>query len=458
MTIKTKTSLLCGAALGTAAALAFSASAEAKTVRRPAAPTAAQQANAELKQEVSDLRAMVQALNARLDAQAGAQAQAQAATQAQLAQTQTQVAETRTQVEKVVADSESVQDRLDNVPTQVLATLSEVPKPPISWTASTTVSGRMYFDVSHLSQKSNGVRTAPSGAGFDIKRFYVGIDHKFNDTYSANVTTDFQYSAAISSTHLFLKKAYLQGTYSDALTVRIGAADLPWVPFVEDLYGYRYLEQVMVDRTKTGTSSDWGVHALGKLGPYVSYAVAVVDGAGYKAPLRSKGMDIEGRISAKYNDFTVGVGGYSGKLGKNTQGATNVFHTATRFNLVGAYVHGPVRVGAEYFSAKNWNNVTTVAQEKSDGYSMWASYQINPQYAVFGKYERVKPRKTTAPRLDEDYFNFGIQYEPTKIVDLSLVYKRDRVDNGTLNTGNGLIGGPIDGTYDEVGLFGQLRW
>jgi hypothetical protein len=31
------------------------------------------------------------------------------------------------------------------------------------------------------------------------------------------------------------------------------------------------------------------------------------------------------------------------------------------------------------------------------------------------------------------------------------------IDSGTLATSNGMIGGQLKGTYDEVGLFGQFR-
>lgn len=451
-----RSALVRSAAVGVLLAASLGAHAEAATAKRhhkAAAPKAAP-VNQELLDQVRALTAQVQALQGRLDSQE----QAQASTQAQVAQTQAAVAQTQTQVAQVVSDSESVQQKLEDVPTQVLATVAELPKPKPSWAESTTVSGRMYFNLSSVSQKSNGAKVAPSGVGFDIKRFYLGVDHRFNSTYSANLTTDVQYSSAISSTELFIKKAYLQANYSDALNIRLGAADLPWVPFAEDIYGYRQFEQTLIDRTKFGTSADWGVHAYGKLGPIVSYAVAVIDGAGYKAPLRSKNMDVEGRVSAKYQDFTVAVGGYTGKLGKKTEGATNVFHTASRFNALAAYTHGPIRAGVEYFSAKDWNNVTTAAADKADGWSTFASYQFTPEWSVFGKYEWVKPNKTTAPLKKDDYFNFGIGYRPVGIVDLALIYKRDKVERGTLSTGNGTIGGTIDGTYDEVGLFGQLRW
>jgi len=37
-----------------------------------------------------------------------------------------------------------------------------------------------------------------------------------------------------------------------------------------------------------------------------------------------------------------------------------------------------------------------------------------------------------------------------------LVYKHDKVKNGTLSTSNGTMGGPAHGSYDEFGLWGQF--
>ena len=467
--------LLRGAALGV---LAFAVAGGANAATRKHHHTAAAAAHGvapSTGSEISELRAEVQALKAQNDALA----QNQAAIQAQVAQTQAQTAQ-------IAADAESVQDRLDNVPQQVLTTIGELPKPKPSWADKTQVSGRVYFDASSIQQKNNGNRVAPSGTAEDLKRVYIGVDHQFNDIYSANITTDFQYSSAVGSTELYIKKAYLQAKYFPWLTLRMGATDLPWVPFVEDLYGYRYVENTLIDRTKFGTSSDFGIHALGSLapigdpktGPVVSYAVSVVNGTGYKAvpgtgsAPRPDTVDVEGRISAKWYDFTAAIGGYEGKLGKDA-GATfnapfaanSTRHTAKRFDALLAYTGGPFRAGVEYFSTNDWTAVTSVAADKSNGYSVFGSYQFMPEWGVFGRYDNVKPNKLTASAKKDNYFNVGISYSPAKIVDLSLLYKRDKVDNGTFSTSNGTIGNSAtivgaknDGTYDEFGLFGQFRF
>ena len=440
--MRTKTSLLGAAGLSILLGCGMTSAAHAATSRDA---------------QIELLQAEILQLTQRLNAQEAAQQQTQAAAQAAVAQAQ--------------ATQQAADSQIKTIPTQVQTAMAALPKPKEGWWGSTSISGRMYYDITSIDDQSNGVKVpgGPNGVNFDIKRFYIGIDHKFNDVYSANVTTDFTYdSGPAGATQLYLKKAYLQAKLSDAFTVRLGSADLPWVPFVEDLYGNRYVENVMIDRDKFGTSADWGVHALGKFpaGPaMISYQVSAVDGAGYKKPgigtaNRSKGIDVEGRLAATVSDFTVAVGGYTGKLGKDVQG-TPTYNNATRFDALAAYSNKRFKLGVEYFRANDWNDVTQanpLLTNSSEGYSAFGSIKIASNVGVFGRYDWVKPKDDTSPTLRDNYYNVGISYSPVKIVDFALVYKHDKVENGSIATSNGTIGGSNDGTYNEIGLFSQLRW
>jgi hypothetical protein len=58
---------------------------------------------------------------------------------------------------------------------------------------NTTVGGRVFFDVSYIGlQNENAagakIDTPPTGTGFDVKRFYLIVDHRFNETWSANIS------------------------------------------------------------------------------------------------------------------------------------------------------------------------------------------------------------------------------------------------------------------------------
>ncbi len=315
----------------------------------------------------------------------------------------------------------------------------------------TKLSGRMYYDLSNIDDSSKGVKTDKSGFAFDIKRFYLGVDHTFNDKWSMNLTTDFQYSSAIASTEVYLKKAYVQYKYSDAFVVRAGATDLPWVPFAEGAYGMRYVENTLVDRLKFGTSADWGVHASGKLaGGALEYAAAALNGNGYKNPSRSKGLDFEGRLSyAPTDQIMVGAGVYSGTLGKEKQ-TVNALHTANRVDFLAAYVSGNTRFGVEYFQANNWNNVLTAASDKASGWSLWGSVGLtNGGITLFGRYDQTDLSKSLDPSLQDTYYNLGVEFPITKGVKLATVYKHTDQKNQALTK---------DLVTDELGVWGEFRF
>jgi hypothetical protein len=322
---------------------------------------------------------------------------------------------------------------------------------------TTTISAKGFIDFTNVKQDSNGVPTDASGTGIDVKRFYIGVDHKFDDQWSANVTTDFNYVSNDGETQVYIKKAFLQSKFNDAFVLRAGSADLPWVPFVEGLYGYRYLENVLIDHTKFGTSADWGLHALGKFSDgMVNYAVSVINGGGYKNPTRTKSVDIEGRVSVEpIKGLTFAVGFYNGKLGQETE-TNSAEHTAQRVDALVAYVNGPFRTGVEYFQATDWKQVQTVATDKADGYAGWFSFNFTPDFAAFVRVDETKPSKDLAPNLKNTYANLGVAYRARKNVDLALAYKQDKVEKGTMSLSNGTIGGSNEGKFNEIGFWAQV--
>lgn len=337
------------------------------------------------------------------------------------------------------------------------------------WWNNTKISGRMYYDITSLDNKNDNVSSPQNGTNFDIKRFYLGVDHQFDDVFSADLTTDFTYDSGVGASQLYIKKAYLQAKVLDWLTVRLGSADMPWIPYVEDIYGYRYVENTLIDRTKYGTSADWGAHILGSFyDGLLNYQVSAVNGAGYKKiPIgtanRSKGIDVEGRLGLNYAGFELAAGGYDGKLGKDVEGGPPTYHTATRLDALAAYNYNPFRIGVEYFHESDFLSVASPTSDRADGYSAFASWKFIPKWSVFGRYDWVRPKNPLDSQFTDNYFNVGVSYSPTKIVDFALVYKHDRGTDGDISTSNGLIGGLTDlpgsnGTYNEVGLWGQVRW
>ncbi|MBN9590317.1 MAG: hypothetical protein BGN85_00665 [Alphaproteobacteria bacterium 64-11] len=365
----------------------------------------------------------------------------------------------------------ALEEEVQNSEMRAAEAANNPPPAPTGWWSNTSISGRMYFDATNIDNKANGARVPGNGNGtnFDIKRFYIGIDHTFNSIFSANVTTDTTYDGTTGAGQLYLKKAYLQAKIDPALIVRLGATDLPWVPYAESIYGMRYFENTLIDRTKFGTSSDWGVHALGSLfDGILNYDFAVINGGGYKKiPVgggtnRFDSFDFEGRVSAVYEGFNLGVGGYTGKLG--TPYGTKTYHTADRFNVVGAYIANGLRVGVEYFNANDYSTALVASPTIGDsahGVSGFASYYFLPEWAVFGRYDSVDTNTKTVPGKNNEYYTMGITWSPTKIVDFSLAWKHEGASGGLISTQNGNIGsntGLKTGSYNEFGIWGDFQW
>ncbi len=323
---------------------------------------------------------------------------------------------------------------------------------------NTRLSGRMYFDFTNIDDTNSDTgRTDKSGTGLDVKRFYLGIDHTFDDIWSANLTTDFEYVANDGKTNLFVKKAYVQGRFDEALVFRAGSADMPWIGFVDSYYGFRYVEKSITDRLKYGTSADWGLHLGGDIGAgrSLNYAVAVVNGRGYENPSRSNDVDVEARVGfVPFENMVVAIGGYDGHRGQRTEN-NDAPNTARRGDFMVAYASDAFRLGGEYFNARNWNNVLTTATDKSDGYSLWGSVAVADKVKLFVRYDNARLSKTLDRDYKDVYYHAGVEYQVTRGFKLAGVWKHGRGDQSVDTPAPPHVQSV---KTDEIGVFGEVRF
>ncbi|MFT4248690.1 MAG: porin [Pseudomonas sp.] len=398
-----------------------------------------------------------------------AKASAPAVTTAQLEQLQAQIAALQAQVQELKAQSDSLQAQSDaqsevNVvqakAVEDAASVSSKVDGLSKLVDNTKVSGRMFFDVSSVDRSQGGKKVdssssngnAKNGLGFDVKRFYLTVDHKFDNIWSARLTTDFEYNSTSGANQLFVKHAYLQGAFDPAFTLRIGSADMPWIGYVDKWHGYRYIENSLVDRMKAGNSADWGVHVLGDTGLF-NYQVSVANGAGYKKLTRSGGVDVEGRAAwTPVPEFTVAVGGYSGKIGSeyDYDGAADI-DTITRGDLLVAYASPAFRLGGEYFVAKNLSPAawTYLANGKESGWSVWGSARVTDGgINLLARYDKADLAKTLNPAYYDKYWYAGVEFPVIKGIKLAAVYKNTE----TLNSSSSPL------KIKEFGVWGDVQF
>ncbi|HKT72533.1 MAG TPA: hypothetical protein VJQ47_06555 [Steroidobacteraceae bacterium] len=322
------------------------------------------------------------------------------------------------------------------------------------------------------------------------------LDAQYSTASTATVSTPTGTTTAVTNgngsggvTEVFIKKLYLEGKFSNAFVLHVGAYTSPWTGLVEGLYGYRFIDKTTTDRLGFANTADWGVNATGVAGDHnrFSYSASVVNGGGYKNPTRTKKVDFEARAAMKpLTWLTVGAGYYNGHLGQITAANDSLpRNTAQRFDFVACVNISGWRVGAEYFSARNYKTVNSFANgvfgtsaivasgaavpvsDRAEGFSSWVSYSFNDRWSVFGRYDDAKLSKRVLSRLEDQYFNAGVSYKPIKPLDIAIAYKHERIANGT-NTVSGAdangsytIGGANStrsGTFEETGVFLQYQF
>lgn len=306
----------------------------------------------------------------------------------------------------------------------------------------TQVSTQVFINASDIQRTD--VSTADEGPAVELKRFYINVDHAFNESWSGHLTTDVQWARNSDPTDLFLRHVYLQRRLGKSHHLQLGNAPTPWILHVAKLNGFRYVDPGVLPRMKLGAPADWGVQMGGDVGPF-NYAVAAVTGAGFQKPRTGERADIEARLSWMPNkQLEVAVGGYHGTRAMDINDRPHL-HTAERWNAMASYVDKDFRLGAEFFYADNWTRVTQVSPDAARGWSGWGSYQLTPAFSAFARHDRTDMSLRLNPTREERFSQLGLEWKQSRHLRLSLAGKRTGVASSTVNA-----------VANEVGVWGQM--
>ena len=144
-------------------------------------------------------------------------------------------------------------------------------------------------------------KDAEEANAFEVKRVYTTIKHSINDDLSMRVTTDVGAVKNSDDTkmRLYLKYAYLEWKgFAPGMKLRFGAAGTPFVDDSSKFTGLRYISKALADRNKLMSTSDLGLHVMGKhLDGALGWQLSAMNGEGYGSPEDSKGKAIQARVA-----------------------------------------------------------------------------------------------------------------------------------------------------------------
>ena len=269
---------------------------------------------------------------------------------------------------------------------------------------TTDISSMIFLNASHQERASGD-----DNFNVDLKRLFINLDHQLDTNWSFHVTTDFQWQRNQDPTDPILRHFYAQRALTENHRIKIGNAPTPWVLPLAQLNGYRYLDPGLVPRAGHGHAADWGVHLEGEVASF-GYSVAAVSGGGFQKPRLGDSVDLEGRIYWQpLQGLRLHAGAYRGTLTQDKDHRPKI-HTAQRWNAAVTYNRGPWRAGAEYFHADNWRQVNVPEEDATNGFSVWGAYQINRNYAVSLRHDKLNPSRRINASREQDYFSAALEW------------------------------------------------
>ncbi|WP_404409809.1 hypothetical protein LG272_04465 [Pseudidiomarina marina] len=298
--------------------------------------------------------------------------------------------------------------------------------PSVAVANNTKLSSQIFVNFSNLQIDDH--QAATEGWQPDLKRFYLDLDHGWSDQWKLKVTTDVQWHRQQDPTDVWFRHAYIAYQMDKHNQFKLGVAELPWIDYAARRVGYRYIDPSLNPKNKLAAPTDLGLH-YGFTNQDFSFAVSAITGGGFQKPRVGDQVDIE--LAAVWhisNAVDLATGWYEGTRTQDKD-ENPKYHVAQRWNIALSYQLKGTRVGIEYAYNDNWMQVNKMEEDASDGWSIWASNRLLPDYSVFVRYDWVHPSRRLSPDLERDYFQVGLDWNATNFLTIAFVAKQSHVDS-----------------------------
>jgi len=308
-----------------------------------------------------------------------------------------------------------------------------------------TLGGKMFTDLTV--SDTDGTKTQ----GLNLTRFYLDAKYTKNN-WNARITTDINNETPQASLkrqmNVFLKYAYLEGKFSDAVQLRVGLSHTPWIDYEQKLWKHRFVSKVTSDHYKFDDSADYGVGLKGKLADgLVNYWVTLTNGGGYGKPNATGSMDYNTRLTIKPIKGLDISGQYrAGYRGKKTTTATpDPAAKESLMQVLASYGTKKWRVGGNYIKNNNSGNTSGKDYTAMAG---WGWVKLGSDFGLFGKLEQNKDSNQVSFDKKRHYVA-GVDFFVQKGLTITAAYDDEKT--------TALTGG-TDSNTKKYGLYSQFKF
>ena len=351
-------------------------------------------------------------------------------------------------LERVENVKKEAKEEVNEAKKEIVADAKKELKLP-EWLSRTKIGGKAYLQYRYELKDSNKDMN-----DFDVTRFYFTVESDLQDRVSMKMTTD-MYPRVKSSDgkdstegdyEVRLKHGFL--TFKDYpfkdLNILFGQADLPWVPYEEDLWGYRVQGTIFPDREGLLTSTDLGIGVKGKLfNEILDLHLALVNGEGWNDPEQNKYKDFQGRLTFRpfkgkeyLEDLTLSLFGVVGNYDKDED--RNRFISQIAFKkkdfatLAGEYLRARDPRGKRAKKEPSLEGIS--GNTTGEGFGIFGVVNSNifgltNKFDLFGRFDSFDPDEDISNNSHKRYI-YGIAYKWNKNLTLLINNQREDFDQG----------------------------
>jgi len=257
---------------------------------------------------------------------------------------------------------------------------------------------------------------------FEITRAYLGYKCDLTNGFSAEVKLDIGNpdDGGLNSKikrYAYFKNAYLKYK-KNTITLYFGLFDQLHFKLQEKYWGHRYIYKSFQDEHKFGPKADIGSSFIYSPKEWFNIDITLVNGEGYKELQTDNtykyGMGItikpvKGIVARFYYDI-----------------ASKSITESTLSTLIGYQYKEKLVIGGEYALK---SNTSFMDNHNQNGYSAYASYNLNKKIQFFGRYDNLNSNKVESGQSswnlskDGNEIISGMQYTITEKIRIALNYQ-----------------------------------
>jgi len=268
---------------------------------------------------------------------------------------------------------------------------------------------------------NTGLGPNNNSSAFEVRRAYFGYAANLNDFISAEVKLDIGSPNDISEYSRIRRYAYFKTAAlfyeKNNIYFKFGIIDIDHVVIHELWWGHRYIEKAFSDKHKFGNKADLGASLHYRFAPFISADVTLMNGEGY--------TNLQGDDNLK-TGLGLTVNPHKDLAIRLFADFINDDILQSTWSAFLGYKFRPVTLGLEYNHKFNKDQLTDHDQW---GYSSYIMYQINDQFELFGRYDKLMSNilaEDDAPwnlARDGSMLITGLEYSPVKGLKIALNYQ-----------------------------------